>query len=173
MIIVALGGLGFLLYLYSSKNTSVSQNNNPVTIYSPSGGWVSEDSREYKNLLLHFSLIYPKDLIVKEYDDGTSASTITFEDATGEKSFQIFVVPYQGNQITEEQFKKDVPSGVMKEPVDIMIDDIRATMFFSTNTVLGETREVWFIRGGFLYEITTYAGLDSWLAQILSTWRFN
>lgn len=164
--VIILGGIGFLLYLYSSKNT-------PVTIYSPSVGLVSEEYREYKNLLLHFSLIYPKDLKVKEYDDGTSASTITFEDAANEKSFQIFVVPYQGNQITEEQFKKDVPSGIMKEPVDIIIDGVQGTMFFSTNASLGDTREVWFIRGGFLYEVTTYANLDSWLAQILSTWRFD
>jgi hypothetical protein len=38
---------------------------------------------------------------------------------------------------------------------------------------MGDTREVWFIKGGFLYEVTTYKQLDTWLAQILQTWQFN
>jgi hypothetical protein len=32
------------------------------------------------------------------------------------------------------------------------------------NSVMGDTREIWFIHGGFLYEVTTYKQLDSWLA---------
>ncbi len=171
---VVLGIIGFFIYTYAlSKNTEdAAPAENSVKVYEPQPGLVSENFREYKNLILRFSLVYPQDLRIKEYADGTSASTITFEDTSGEKSFQIFVVPYRENQITEEQFKKDVPSGVMNKPVDIIIDGVQGTMFFSTNASLGDTREVWFIRSGFLYEITTYARLDSWLAQILSTWRF-
>jgi hypothetical protein len=30
-----------------------------------------------------------------------------------------------------------------------------------------------FIHGGFLYEVTTYKQLDSWLATILQTWQFT
>ena len=38
---------------------------------------------------------------------------------------------------------------------------------------MGDTREVWFIHGGFLYEVTTYKQLDSWLAPIMQTWQFT
>jgi hypothetical protein len=31
---------------------------------------------------------------------------------------------------------------------------------------------VWFIKGGFLYEITTYKEFDAWLAQIMQSWQF-
>jgi len=187
-IVITLAILGFLLYTFgvvhvSPKNIKTSGDTvnairdaassaNPVIVYEPGAGWVSKESRIYKNLLLHFSLVFPKDLKVREYDDKTSASTITFEDDTGEKGFQIFVVPYTEDYIKTERFKKDVPSGVMQEPVDIIIDGARATMFYSKNDVMGDTREIWFIKNGFLYEVTTYARLDSWLALILSTWRF-
>jgi hypothetical protein len=97
---------------------------------------------EYKNLLLRFDLLYPQDLQVYEYDDGTSASTITFEDAKGERGFQIFVVPYAQDQITDAQFKKDEPSGVMREPTDVLLDGVRATAFFGNDAKLGDTRGV-------------------------------
>lgn len=45
-------------------------------------------------------------------------------------------------------------------------------MFFSKNIALGDTREVWFIKNGYLYEVTTLKSLDAWLTQILQTWKF-
>lgn len=170
VVLLALVGLGFLWY--PSRKVEAPSDINSVIVYEPPTRQVSGDSREYKNLIFHFSLEYPKDLEVKEYNDGTSASTITLEDATGEEGFQIFVVPYDKDYITKEQFKKDAPSGVMQEPVDIVIDGVPAKMFFGKDAVIGDTREVWFIRGGFLYEITAAKKLDAWLSNIMQTWRF-
>jgi hypothetical protein len=34
-------------------------------------------------------------------------------------------------------------------------------MFFGSNSAMGDTREIWFIHGGFLYEVTTYKELDT------------
>jgi hypothetical protein len=45
-------------------------------------------------------------------------------------------------------------------------------MFYGNNAIKRDTREVWFIHGGLLYEVTTYKQLDSWLAQIMQTWQF-
>ena len=45
-------------------------------------------------------------------------------------------------------------------------------MFFGNNSIMGDTREIWLIHGGFLYEVTTYKQLDSWLGPIMQTWTF-
>jgi len=45
-------------------------------------------------------------------------------------------------------------------------------MFFGKNLIMGDTQEVWFIKNGFLYEVTTYKELDQWLAGIMKTWKF-
>ena len=66
----------------------------------------------------------------------------------------------------------DEPSGVMNDPQNITIDGAPATEFFSTNPAMGASREIWFLHGGFLYEITTPQPLDSWLLQIMETWQF-
>ncbi len=82
------------------------------------------------------------------------------------------MTPYAGKQIDTARLKLDEPSGVYLQPTDVIIDGTSATTFFSTNAIMGDTREVWFIKNGFLYEVTTYKELDTWLADILRTWKF-
>lgn len=138
----------------------------------PEGERSPFEFREYRNARYRFSLLYPRDLAVKEIDEGGGATTVTFENPGLAKGFQIFIVPYEGTQITEEQFLKDVPSGVREDVFDFYLNGILASTFFSTNAILGETREVWFVHQGYLYEITTLRDLSNWLAPILETWRF-
>jgi hypothetical protein len=37
---------------------------------------------------------------------------------------------------------------------------------------MNDTREVWFIHGNFLYELTTYKGVDAWQTQAIQSWHF-
>lgn len=174
ILLLVLSGLVFVFYVFGANREEFKNPaENSVEITEPLPPLVSLEFRLYKNLLLRFSLVYPKDLQVKEYDDGTSASTITFEEAIGDKGFQIFVVPYAEDEITKEQFLKDLPSGFIEEPIDILIDGVSATMFESKDAILGNTREIWFINHGFLYEVTTRKELGLWLVNIMQTWRFS
>ncbi len=128
----------------------------------------------YRSTLYHFSFFYPDTLTATEFKEKGTALTVTFESASDPKqSFQIFIVPYGLEQITPERFKQDDPSGVLNDQQQITLDGKQATVFFSTNPSLGDTREIWFINHGFLYEVTTYKELDSWLAQIMGTWKFE
>jgi hypothetical protein len=130
------------------------------------------DMRSYENTKFHFRLSFPKNLSVREFTEAGGELTVTLSDeATGE-GFQIFATPYKSSQITTDRFRLDEPSGVYNSPVDVFVDGVRATMFFGSNTIMGDTREVWFIRKGYLYEVTTYKELDEWLGQIMQTWKF-
>lgn len=126
----------------------------------------------YKNQYYQFSLIYPKELAVQEYAENGGGRTIIFETSDMKTGFQIFIVPYSGTQVSKERFLMDQPSGVRKQPTDVIIDGTTASMFFGENMVMGETREVWFIKNGFLYEVTTYKPLDTWLGTIMQSWKF-
>ena len=149
-----------------------------VSIASRSGPTPSAEPRtppagykEYHSAQYHFSLFYPEGLNVTEYDEGNGGHTTTFEKDIN-TGFQIFVTPYRPRQITAARFKMDEPSGVMQSPQQVSIAGVSATTFFSANDVMGNTREVWFIHGGYLYEVITYKVLDSWLAKIMKTWVF-
>ena len=128
--------------------------------------------REFRSEKYRFALLYPTELSVKTYDEGNNASTITFINADRSQNFQIFVVPYGERQVSAARFKMDEPSGVINQPTQIVLNNSPATMFFGSNAVMGETREVWFIKNGYLYEVTTYKDLDNWISQIMQTWIF-
>jgi hypothetical protein len=86
---------------------------------------------------------------------------------------QNYVAPIDGDQITEDRFLCDEASGVRNDAVNTTIAGVPALAFHGFDAAMGQTYEVWFIRGGFLYEISTYKELEPWLNQILATWRFT
>ena len=98
--------------------------------------------------------------------------TVTFQHIATSEGFQIFIVPYGENKVSEARFKQDEPSGVRKGSRDITIDGVTANAFYSTNVMLGDTAEVWFINSGYLFEVTTPKPLASWLSQIMASLEF-
>ncbi|MEK7133591.1 MAG: hypothetical protein AAB804_00810 [Patescibacteria group bacterium] len=154
----------------SSGAQAIAQPNGQTPLRAPREAPAGQ--KEYRDEHYRFALFYPDDLTVKMYDEGGGASTITFQNPTAAHGFQIFVVPYAGTQISNAQFKKDVPSGVRRGAKDATIDGVLATSFYSSNALLGETAEAWFIKGGYLFEVTTLKPLDTWLANIMQSWIF-
>jgi hypothetical protein len=127
---------------------------------------------EYRTAQYRFTLLYPSDLVVEEYSEDDGASTVTFQNIGTGHGFQIFIAPYGLAQITDEQFRKDEPSGVRTDTKDAVIDKAKGASFYSTNAALGDTAEVWFIHGGYLYEVTTLKPLAPWLNEIMQSWKF-
>lgn len=137
-----------------------------------SGREVPTGQKEYHNSNYRFSLLYPDFLSVREVAESGGGETITFENLKEARGFQVFVTPYASAQITDERFKKDIPSGVRKDVQNIRIDGALGASFYSYSEELGDTAEVWFVHSGFLYEITTFKELASWLDPILLSWHF-
>lgn len=154
--------------------STTAGNNSLVLASTEKNESAPEGFREYRNQSLNFSVMIPSNLKVAEFDDGGGAKTIAFEngDQQNPKGFQIFIVPYNSDQVSREQFLRDVPSGVILEQKNITINGVFGTMFYSQDVELGETREVWFIRGGYLYEVTAPKALDTWLLSVLQYWTF-
>lgn len=152
----------------AGENTSMLQTITPTI---PSRA-IAKGEKEYRNTKYGFALYYSDTLLVHEYDEGNGAMTVMLEDAAKTHGFDIFVVPYIQRQVNVARFKKDEPSGVMKDPTQIIIAHNPATMFFGYNDVMGDTREVWFIHGGYLFEVATYKAQDAKLSQVMSSWYF-
>ena len=67
-------------------------------------------------------------------------------------------------------------SNVVLGPTEVRIGenkDIPAMLFQSTDALLGETREVWFLCYGYLFEVTSPLVHDDWLTEVLSTLVFS
>lgn len=129
--------------------------------------------KEYANSQYHVSVFYPQELSVTEYTEASGAHTISFENTDGSRGFQVYVVPYPDAQITKSRILLDTHNTATETPQEIVLaNGTHALIFFSNGGALGKVREVWFLHGGFLYEVTTYADLDSWLSDILKTLTF-
>ena len=133
---------------------------------------VTQDMLGYSRKDYYFTLLFPANLDSTEYKEKGGALTVSFQDPDTNEGFQVYVTPYSKKQIDAAQFKLDEPSGVVKDQQDVLIDGARGTKFYGYNAALGDTREVWFIHNGFLYEVTTFKELDEWLNGIMQAWKF-
>ncbi len=108
---------------------------------------------------------------VREYDEGSGAFTVAFEDDQTLQAFQIFIVPYAESQVTDARFRRDEPSGIRNDPTDIKVDGAAGVAFYGADATLGDTQEIWFIKNGYLYEVTTIKALELPLTTIMQTWK--
>jgi hypothetical protein len=179
IVLAVLAGGGWFIYQnFFAGSTSTFPNSAPDASASATTGPLlpartpPAGQAEYRNEQYRFALFYPQELAVKTYDEGNGASTVTISNSDESQSFQIFIVPYDKTQVDQARFKMDEPSGVLGQPTNVVVGGAQAVMFFGNNAIMGDTREVWFVRGGYLFEVTTYKDLDAWLSQIMATWEF-
>src|SRR5215831_877095 len=59
---------------------------------------------------------------------------------------------YHWHKITEERFMMDEPSGVRNDQTETSVDGAQLLAFHGFDAVMGQTYEVWFIKGDSLYE---------------------
>ncbi len=134
---------------------------------------VAKDVARYKNDYYGFAVSYPMELTQKEFSEGGDGMTVAFQKPNEEKGFQIFIIPYAEKQISQERIRADLAGAPLKNLKNIVLPgNIQAVHFESVAPLIGESTEVWFIHNGYLFEITTYRALDSWLAGILGTLVF-
>lgn len=170
--VAALGGLFF----YSKPNKDVGpEATKPEGEFSPAQT-LGNEYELYTHPNPAFSLEYPKGFEATAYDEGDEAWTIVFQGEEGE-GFQIFVSLYEGEEVTVEKVLEDLPGTIVEEPLVVVINpevenSTRALIFWSEDTTIGRTREVWFLHEGRMYEVTARASFDEELVKIMSSWRF-
>jgi hypothetical protein len=153
-----------------TPDTKVSSEPRPVP--ERCGQTSSRVCEEYRNEQYGFSVFHPRRQKVDVFDEGQGAATIVFENSADARGFQIFIVPYSEPQVTEERFTKDVRTGVRENVSNITIDGATGAAFDSKSIALGDTREKWFVHGGYLYEVTTPRYLTDMIGEVMATWEF-
>lgn len=138
----------------------------------------TKDAETYTNEHYGFSFTHPAGLSIGSFEQGAGDVILaqsTTDTAAHKESFQIYVAPFdEPGPITPERIKKDLPSLRVEEPKLVVIGGgLEALIFTGQSEDFGESREVWFVHGGHLYQITTHAGQDNFIGPILETWRFN
>ncbi len=127
----------------------------------------------YANPAYGFSFQHPEGFKVSEFQDETG-DVLLFEksspsEALAKEGFQIFIAPFdESSPLTPERVKKDLPQIEMKNPKNAELAGIPALHFGS-----GATREFWFVKDGFLYEVSYFPEFENMMFKILKTWKFK
>jgi len=166
---------------FTSDSSTSDTASSPDTSSFSSSGTESDSSdssdltEQYSNSKYGFSFNYPAGFTIGEFPEGDIGETILVQNPESSQSFQVFVADYdEPGPITPERILQDLPTFVIENPQEaILPGNVEALIFFSQEEGLGKTREVWIVHGGYLYQITTEASMDAWLAGILNTWHFT
>jgi len=135
----------------------------------------NKENSVYTDSQYKFSFEYPKDFTVTKFKEGEEGDTILVQKKGSKDGFQIFISPFdEPGPLTEERVKQDLPDLKMENPEQrVLKNNVPALIFFSEETSLGKTREIWFVYSDYLYQVSTYKELDSLVAAIISTWKFQ
>lgn len=142
---------------------------------------ISNLTETYENTKYKFSFQYPKGYSINAFSQeaevlGEPVDVVLLQKSGENTGFQIFITPFDEPEITPQRVLDEIPDMLVENPVDVLIGakkDIKALIFISDKEGIGDTREVWLIHKGYLYQISTYAVLDNFIGPILDTLAFK
>jgi hypothetical protein len=184
-VLIIVGGFAYLKY---PKNTIQKTNEIPVQEESQAQiddivpGEIKNVNESY-NTFTHkkygFSFEYPSNMSASNFAEGEGEQVVFQGD--NKDWFQIYITPWDENgDITVNRIKKDLPDILISDPQTVILGPKqkegigpKALIFWSKDSGLGDTREVWFVYEGNLYQLTTYKRLDQMVGKVLSTLTFK
>jgi hypothetical protein len=130
---------------------------------------------DYTNDIFKFSIRMPDGFSAQEMpQDEVGAATVLLQNENGE-GIQIRISPIDDvRKLSADTIRKNIPDMQISETEEVTVGpDYTGTAFISDNEAFeGASREVWFVYKGNLYQISTYARLDTLLKAMFATWKF-
>lgn len=135
-----------------------------------------KDAELYIHKNPSFSFRYQKEFKVTSHQPpGTTRGEVVVIEHDQNESFQIAITPFdEKGPITKARIVRDLPDIPMgEEDNTIQIGYAHALGFKSADEAIGQTYEIWFVAGGYLYQISAPLSFRKNLMNILSTWIFK
>jgi len=136
------------------------------------------NSTIYTNSTYGFSLKLPEGMQASSFAEGEGEIVLITNDkllmTNGGQDFQmqIYVSPFDEDIVlTAERIKNDLPEMKMESIGEAKVGEIQAVSFVSTNEIGQKTSEIWFVKGGNLYQASTLEANSQNMAQIIDSWR--
>lgn len=134
-------------------------------------------TEEFVHPTYNFSFKYPADFTVTQIPE-ENGEVILIQNISTKIGVQIMVTAFEGGEdidLTADILRAEIPDLEIKDEQEVIIGSGRKGIaFVSDNEAFGgNSREVWFVFRGNLYQISTYAELDEFLKGIFGTWKFT
>ena len=128
------------------------------------------ENGKYTNDAYGFSLTLPAGMTATNFNEGEGTTILV---SNGTFQMQIFVSQFDEDiSLTIARIKKDVPDIKMIEPIEIKTGGVATVAFYSNDN--GEkNREIWFVRGGYLYQVLAKASDDNTTGTVMEGWKWK
>ncbi len=145
---------------------------------SPTSVDVPPLTQKYQDSKNGFSFNYPEGYSVTEANTDANSRTLLIQNASTSDGIQITLSPFTDSDttITQEKIQADIPDMKVEnpQPLAILGQSGDGLAFESDNQAFnGDSREVWFVFHGYLYQVSTYAKDDPLLKAVFGTWVFG
>ena len=134
------------------------------------------NTKTYSNPQYRFSFDYPSELRASAFTapDG-NGDVVVVAGNKPDDGFQILISAFdeQVNQLTAARIRKDVPDMKILQPQDVLLGtEGKGIAFMDGTDASTAKRQIWFVAGSRLYQITAPAIFDGRLKEIMATWKF-
>lgn len=169
LIVIALAVGGIYAWLHATGETSGPARDQAGAQPAPGS---------YADASHGFSFKVPDGYSVRAFTDSTSDPAKDFvvvQDTAGQ-GVQIAVTPFEdAKELTAEMIKNDIPDMKVADARAVDVGDGYTGIAFASDNAAygGDSREIWFVYHGALYQLSTYARSQSLLEQVFGTWRFT
>ncbi len=136
---------------------------------------VSPSSGNYIDKKGRFSFVYPEGFKVSLLSESADVEIVTLNKPSTDIGLQIKITDAKETVvISEEKIIVDIPDMVVSDPVPVVFGAGKGLMFASDNEDFGgKSREVWFSKGNFVYQVSAKMEYDNLVKTVLNSWKFK
>lgn len=129
----------------------------------------------YINKQFGFQFNLPEGYSGSSFTEGNGV-TVLLQNQTLGQTFQIYIQNFDETEaVTIDRIQQDVPDLTINNPLNAIIarGDIEALVFEGVSDDFGKTREVWFVKGGNLYQVIAPFEMEHTIGPIVESLSFS
>ena len=172
LVIIILAIIVASIIISKNENSGKNINNTTETQDIVNKNVEKNMTNIFRHPSLGFSFEYLNDYNLSQLKDDVSETALVRKDGNGA---QIYISDFSADVVFDaELVERELAGEKMEDLKNInMAGGFPAVSFSSSDPSLGDTLEVWFERGGKLYQITAQVGQDELLKTITDSWKFE
>jgi hypothetical protein len=164
--------ISFVIVL-AAAGLLVFRNNSPLTPLLQQER--ETEGKKYQNDAYNFSINIPNNATTTEIDEG-EGHTILIQKEMSKTVFdtyqmQIYMAPFDEDIVlTAERIRQDIPDLKMGNIESVKVGGITAVKFIDQDQ---NTGEIWFVRNGNLFQVSSDPKNDSVTEKIMQSWKWK
>jgi len=174
LVLVGTGVFVYRVYMINKSNTSdKTYKSNLSDSFAKNNQSKSIEPLSYTHPDLGFTISYPGNYAISKNMADDQGETILLQN--NGKGAQIYISDFSGSEFNSAIVRRELAQEKLNNLKDIVMPagNFNAVSFSGKDPALGEVWDVWFVKNGKLYQITSQSGQDQLLKSLVESFKFE